>query len=70
MGKFASAGLLTVDANTKKPIKIRNDNGMENIGVYGYETDAGVQLYIDTVKNLTATGNPTFLVRVSPHGRA
>jgi hypothetical protein len=56
VGKFAAANALTIDSSTKKPISIRNDNGMEDIGVFGFDTDAGVQLYIDTVKNLTATG--------------
>ena len=56
VGKFKAANALTIDSETKKPIVIRNDNGMEGIYVYGYDTDKGVQLYIDTVKNLTATG--------------
>ena len=56
VGQFAAADALTIDSSTGKPISIRNDNGMEGIGVYGFDTDAGVQLYIDTVKNLTATG--------------
>ena len=56
MGKFAAADALTIDSSTKKPINIRNDNGMEGIFVYGFDTDRGVQLYIDTVRNLTSTG--------------
>jgi hypothetical protein len=56
VGKFAAANALTIDSSTGKPISIRNDNGMENIGVFGFDSDAGVQLYVDTVKNLTATG--------------
>jgi len=56
VGKFKAANALTIDSSTKKPISIRNDNGMENIGVYGFDTEAGTQLYIDTVANLTATG--------------
>ena len=56
MGKFAAADALTIDSSTKKPISIRNDNGMEGIFVYGFDTDRGVQLYIDTVRNLTSTG--------------
>ena len=56
VGKFQEADALTIDSETKKPIVIRNDNGMEGIYVYGFDTDKGVQLYIDTVKNLTATG--------------
>jgi hypothetical protein len=35
---------------------IRNDNGMEGIFVYGFDTHRGQQLYIDAVKNLTSTG--------------
>jgi hypothetical protein len=56
VGKFKDANALTIDSNTGKMISIRNDNGMEDIGVYGFDTDAGVQLYIDTVTNLTSTG--------------
>lgn len=54
VGKFAAADALTIDSSTGKPISIRNDNGMEDIGVYGFDTEKGVQLYIDTVKNLTS----------------
>ena len=56
VGKFKERGLLTVDSTTHKPIVIRNDNGMEGIFVYGFDTAAGVQLYVDTVTNLTKTG--------------
>ena len=56
VGKFQAANALTIDSETKKPIVIRNDNGMEGIFVYGFDTAEGVQLYIDTVKNLTSTG--------------
>mgnify|MGYP001951247019 CR=1 FL=1 len=54
VGKFAAANALTIDSTTGKPIYIRNDAGMEHVGVYGFDTDAGVNLYIDTVKNLTS----------------
>ena len=53
VGQFADAHALTVDSDTGKPISIRNDNGMEGIGVYGFDTAAGVALYVETVKNLT-----------------
>jgi hypothetical protein len=56
VGEFEERGLLTIDSETAKPITIRNDNGMEGIYVYGFDTEAGVQLYVDTVKNLTSTG--------------
>jgi hypothetical protein len=56
VGKFKAADALTIDSVTKKPIIIENDEGMQGIFVYGFDTDAGVQLYIDTVKNLTSTG--------------
>ena len=56
VGKFQAANALTIDSETKKPIVIRNDNGMEGIYVYAFDTAEGVQLYIDTVKNLTSTG--------------
>eukprot|EP00662_Eupelagonemidae_sp_cell21_P027269 gene27269-51667_t len=49
---------LAIDSTTKQPIKIRNDNGMEGIFVYGFDEEKGVQLYVDAVKNLTATGVP------------
>ena len=45
-----------IDSSTKKPISIRNDNGMEDIGVYAFDKEEGVQLWVDTVKNLTSTG--------------
>jgi hypothetical protein len=32
VGTFMDADALTMDSETKKPLKIRNDNGMENIG--------------------------------------
>ena len=56
VGEFADANLLTIDSSTKKPISIKNDNGMEGIGVYAFEKDAGVQLYLDQLKNYTSTG--------------
>ena len=56
VGKFADRNLLMMDASTQKPISIRNDNGMENIGVYAFEKADGVQLWVDTIKNLTSTG--------------
>ena len=56
VGKFKASNALTIDSSTHEPINIRNDNGMEGIGVYGFDTEVGVKLYIDTVKNLTATG--------------
>ena len=66
-GVYEAANALTIDSVTKKPIVIRNDNGMEGIFVYGFDTERGQKLYIDAVKNLTSTG----LVYVySPvHGR-
>ena len=44
------------DSVTKKPIQIRNDNGLEGIFVYGFDSAKGQQLYIDAVRNLTSTG--------------
>eukprot|EP00035_Acanthoeca_spectabilis_P001829 m.83066 g.83066 ORF g.83066 m.83066 type:complete len:474 (-) comp11171_c0_seq4:93-1514(-) len=55
-GVFAAANALTIDSVTKKPISIRNDNGMEGINVFGFDTEAGVQLYIEAIKNITASG--------------
>lgn len=55
-GVYEAANALTIDSVTKKPIEIRNDNGMEGIFVYGFDTQRGQQLYIDAVKNLTSTG--------------
>ena len=37
-GKMKTANALTIDAKTKKPIVIRNDNGMEGIYVFGFDT--------------------------------
>ena len=45
-----------MDSVTKRPIQIRNDNGMEGIFVFGFDSEKGQQLYIDAVKNLTSTG--------------
>ena len=33
--------------------------GMEGIFVFGFDTEEGIQLYVDTVKNLTGTGTQT-----------
>lgn len=56
IGKYQSAGALAMDSVTKKPIQIRNDNGMENIYVYGFDTPKGQQLYLDAIKNYTDSG--------------
>jgi len=56
VGRFEAAGALTLDMNTKKPISIRNDAGMEGIFVYGFEHPTGQDLFIDAVKNWTSTG--------------
>jgi hypothetical protein len=55
-GVFQDANALTIDSVTKKPIVIRNDNGMEGIFVFGFDSERGQQLYIDAVRNLTSTG--------------
>eukprot|EP00040_Diaphanoeca_grandis_P030592 m.181039 g.181039 ORF g.181039 m.181039 type:complete len:480 (+) comp32048_c0_seq1:128-1567(+) len=55
-GVFKAANALTIDSSTKKPMVVRNDNGMEGIYIFGFDTANGHQLYIDTVKNLTSTG--------------
>merc|ERR1719272_2900382 len=54
--KYLDQDALTYDSKTGKPIVIKNDNGMEGIFVYGFESVAGQQLYVDAIKNLTATG--------------
>ena len=57
VGKFEAANALTIDAATNKPLVIRNDGKHSmDTGVIGYDTALGVQLYIDTVKNITKTG--------------
>ena len=55
-GEYEAADALTIDSSTGKPIVIRNDNGMEGIFVFGFDKPIGQKLYIDAVKNLTATG--------------
>ena len=47
VGKFADRNLLMIDSSTKKPISIRNDNGMEDIGVYAFDKEDGVQLWVE-----------------------
>ena len=53
---FMHAHSLTIDVSTGQPISIRNDNGMEGINVFGFDTDAGAALYAAAARNLTATG--------------
>ena len=56
VGKFAAANALAIDSTTKRPMQIRCDGPHGKYltpFVYGYDTEAGVQLYIDTVKNLS-----------------
>eukprot|EP01051_Picozoa_sp_SAG22_P015882 SAG22_NODE_2144_length_2941_cov_2.511963_2_plen_425_part_00 len=55
-GQYVRAGAVAMDSVTQKPIQIRNDNGMEGIFVFGFDTAAGQQLYLDAVKNFTSTG--------------
>lgn len=45
-----------MDNTTNLPVTIRNDNGMEGIFVFGFDTEAGQQLYIEAITNLTGTG--------------
>lgn len=56
VGKFVDAHAITMDSVTNRPITIENDDDMKGIYVYGFDTDAGVSLFLDTVKNLTSTG--------------
>lgn len=60
VGKFAAANALAIDSTTKRPMQIRSIIRCDGPHgeyltpyVYGYDTEAGVQLYIDTVKNLS-----------------
>ena len=58
-GQFAAANALTIDSTTGVPIEITNDGAKDHqltANVFGYDTEAGVQLYVDTVKNISATG--------------
>lgn len=43
-GNFQSQGADTIDSTSTKPIILRNDNGMNGIYVFGFDTDVGVQL--------------------------
>jgi hypothetical protein len=56
IGKYEAANALAIDSVTKKPIRLRNDNGMEDIFVYGFDKPEGQKLYLDAIKNYTATG--------------
>ena len=47
---------MALDSVTGKPILLRNDNGMDGIYVFGFHKRTGRQLYLDAIKNLTATG--------------
>ena len=49
---------MRVDSVTHTPVVVRNDNGMEGIFIYifGFDTVAGVELYIEAIKNYTSTG--------------
>jgi hypothetical protein len=55
-GQYLLEDVVAMDSVTKKPIQIRNDNGLEGIFVFGFDKAKGQQLYIDAVKNLTSTG--------------
>jgi hypothetical protein len=55
-GVLQAANALTIDSVTKKPIVVRNDNGMEGIFILGFDTPQGQKLYVDAVRNLTRTG--------------
>ena len=56
VGKYQAANALTRDSVTNKPIAIRNDNGMEGIFVWGFDTVEGQQLYLDAIRNYTYSG--------------
>eukprot|EP00038_Savillea_parva_P016780 m.18063 g.18063 ORF g.18063 m.18063 type:complete len:491 (-) comp3561_c0_seq1:59-1531(-) len=55
-GTFLDAGLDVIDSTTHEPIRIVNDNGMKGIYVFGYDKPAGVQMYVEAIKNYTSTG--------------
>ena len=46
----------TIDSSTGVPMVLTNDNGMKNIYIWGFDSDAGVQLYVDAHRNLTSLG--------------
>ena len=55
VGEFKEHGLLTIDSKTKKPITIRNDNGMQGIFVYGFIAYSG-WLSVSDSKMLPSNG--------------
>jgi hypothetical protein len=55
-GQFASAKALLMDANTKKPLVLRNDNGMPNIFVYDFGQQVGRNLWLDAVRSMVKSG--------------
>ena len=56
VGTFASNNLLLMDANTKQPVQLRNDNGMPGIGVYDHGKPAARALWLELVTRLQSTG--------------
>ena len=55
-GVLKNANALTIDNTTNLPLVLRNDNGMEGIYVFGFDTEAGQEIYINAIKNYTSTG--------------
>ena len=55
-GVFAKNNANTIDNLTNTPGKVRNDNGMEGIYIFGFDTVVGQTLYVEAIKNLTSTG--------------
>lgn len=55
-GELETHNATTIDSTTGRPIMIQNDQGEQNIPIFGYDTKAGREIYVNTVKNLVATG--------------
>ena len=56
VGRFAADGALLMDANTKQPVALRNDNGMPGIGVYNFGVARGRALWEGLVRDVVGTG--------------
>jgi hypothetical protein len=65
-GRYLREGVVAMDSVTRRPIQIRNDNGMEGIFVFGFDSTQGQELYIDAVRNLTCRDAAEFLFFNSP----
>lgn len=56
IGRMRASDALLMDANTKQPVMLRNDNGMPGIGVPDFGQAVGRQLWQAAVKGWVSTG--------------